>query len=321
MTVAATTATGMGTATAGATTDVATSPLSRAAAGVGLAGAACVAYGTLVERRWYRLRHLHLPGALRPDAERPVRVLHVSDVHLDPPQGHRVDFLAEVAREQVDLVVLTGDLLGARGAEDATVRALAPLTADGTPGVLVLGSNDLFAPTFKNPAHYFLDPERRIYGPRLDTDRMLDGLARQRIRTLRNEVVTVRTAAGPIAVGGIDDPHLHDTVLPDADVLRPTTTDAVLHLGLVHAPYTAALDLLVDTDHDVLLSGHTHGGQVRFPPVGAVVGNCDLPLDQVRGASRYRDRWLHVSPGLGHSRFAPFRFACRPEATILTLHP
>lgn len=308
-------------ATATGTTEVPGPSLTRTVAGIGAAGAACVAYGTLVERRWYRLRHVHLRGALRPGAERPLRLLHVSDVHLDPPQQHRVDFLAEVAREDVDLVVLTGDLLGSQGAEDAAVEALAPLTADGTPGVLVLGSNDLFGPTPKSPTTYFVDPDKRVFGSRLDTDRMLDGLARQRVRTLRNEAVTVETAAGTVAVGGIDDPHLNDTVLPDADDLRPVGDDAVLHLGLVHAPYTAALDLLVDTGHDLLMSGHTHGGQVRFPPIGAVVANCDLPLDQVRGASRYRDRWLHVSPGLGHSRYAPFRFACRPEATVLTLLP
>lgn len=288
-----------------ATTDVPTSLLTRTVAGLGATGAACVAYGTLVERRWYRLRHRHLPGALRPGAERPVRLLHVSDVHLDPPQQHRVDFLAEVAREHVDLVVLTGDLLGAVDAEDAAVAAVAPLTADGTPGVMVLGSNDLFGPTFKNPANYFLDPDRRVYGPPLDTDRMLDGLARHRIRTLRNEATTVMTAAGPVAVGGIDDPHLHTTSLPGPEALRPVAPDAVLHLGLVHAPYTAALDLLVDTGHDLLMSGHTHGGQVRFPPIGSVVANCDLPLDQVRGPSRFRGRWLHVSPGIGHSRYAP----------------
>ena len=47
--------------------------------------------------------------------------------------------------------------------------------------------------------------------------------------------------------------------------------------------------------------------------------NCDLPLDQARGESRYRDRWLHVSPGLGHSKYTPFRVACRPEATLLEL--
>jgi A/G-specific adenine glycosylase len=58
---------------------------------------------------------------------------------------------------------------------------------------------------------------------------------------------------------------------------------------------------------------------VRIPGVGAVVANCDLPLDRARGASHYRDRWLHVSPGLGHSKYTPFRIACRPEATLLEL--
>lgn len=295
--------------------------LTRAGAAVAATGVACVAYGTLVERRWYRLRHRHVRGALRPGAVRPLRILHVSDVHLDPPQQHRVDFLAEVARERVDLVVLTGDLLGSVGAEDATVDALAPLTADGTPGVVVLGSNDRYGPTPKSPTRYFTEPDHRLHGPALDTERMLDGLARNRVTPLQNSATTISTAAGSVAVGGIDDPHMPDTVLPPVEVLRPTAEDAVLTLGLVHAPYTAALDLLVETGHDLLLSGHTHGGQVRFPPIGAVIANCDLPLDQIRGLSRYRARWLHVSPGLGHSRYAPFRFACRPEATVLTLLP
>ncbi len=94
---------------------------------------------------------------------------------------------------------------------------------------------------------------------------------------------------------------------------------AELHLGLVHAPYVAALDLLVEVGADVLLAGHTHGGQVRLPGVGALTANCDLPLDRARGASRWRDRWLHVTPGLGQSCYAPYRFCCRPEASVLHL--
>jgi len=283
-------------------------------------GATCVAYGVLVERRWYRLRHIDLPGALRPGAQDPIRVLHLSDLHLDPPQDHKIAFLAEIADVDVDLVVLTGDLLGAADAEDTVVAALAPVLA-GRPGVLVLGTNDLFGPTGKHPFVYFSDPDARMYGEPLQTQRMIDGLADLGVTTLRNDRTVVTTKQGDIAVGGIDDPHFHEALLPTPDAVSPQIEDAVLHLGLVHAPYTAALDLLVDTDHDVLLAGHTHGGQVRFPPIGALVANCDLPLDQVRGESRYRDAWLHVNPGLGTSRYAPFRFACRPEATVLTLHP
>lgn len=282
------------------------------------AGAACVAYGTLIERRWYRLRRVVLPRALR----RPGRftILHLSDIHLIPGQEHRIRFIASLADQDHDLVVVTGDLLGAEDAEDLTVAALAPLTSRGRPGLVVLGSNDRFGPLPKSPTAYFTHPDRRIHGVPLDTARLVDGLAHHGYRTLVNEASTLDTPAGTIGVGGIDDPHLATTTIPAPSAVTPPGTQAhLVNLGLVHAPYTAALDVLVEAGHDVLLAGHTHGGQVRFPPFGAVVGNCDLPLGQIRGASRYRERWLHVSPGLGHSRYAPFRFACRPEATLLEL--
>lgn len=282
------------------------------------AAAACVAYGSIIERRWYRRRRLVLPRTLRSAGR--LTILHISDIHLIPGQDHRIRFLHSLADGDHDLVVVTGDLLGAEDAEDLTVAALAPLTSRGRTGLVVLGSNDLFGPIAKSPTAYFTRPERRVHGAPLDTDRLVTGLANAGYRTLSNEAFTLETPVGRVGVGGIDDPHLDTTVLPPPAAVTPPTDDEVLcNLGLVHAPYTAALDVLVDAGHDLLLSGHTHGGQVRFPPIGAVVGNCDLPLDQIRGASRYRGRWLHVSPGLGHSRYAPFRFACRPEATLLEL--
>jgi uncharacterized protein len=294
-------------------------PLTRAAAATAAAGAGCVAYGVAIERRWYRLRRVTLPGVLRRPGT--LRVLHVSDLHLLPGQDHRVEFLAGLERLDHDLVVASGDLLGAPDVEDLTAAALAPLTTRGRPGLVVLGSNDLFGPVLKSPFSYFTDPDRRTYGVRLDTDRLIDRLASYGYTTLRGEAMTLDTAAGRVAVGGFDDPHLPTTVLPDPrQVAAPRGSDgAALHLGLVHAPYLAALDVLADAGHDLLLAGHTHGGQVRLPGVGALVANCDLPLNQTRGMSRHRDRWLHVSPGLGHSRYAPFRFACRPEATLLEL--
>ncbi len=73
----------------------------------------------------------------------------------------------------------------------------------------------------------------------------------------------------------------------------------------------------------LVMAGHTHGGQLRVPGVGALVTNCDLPTRQARGLSTWssggREAWLHVSAGLGTSPYAPVRFACRPEATLLTL--
>ncbi len=290
----------------------------RTVAGLALAGAGCVAYGTLVERRWYRLRRLRIENVLRRPGT--LRILHLTDLHLVPGRDHLVDFVLALADLDHDVVVVTGDLLGAPGAEELAADILAPLTDGGRPGLVVLGSNDLFGPVLKAPWSYLTDPERRTFGVPLDTEGLIERLGAGGYRTLRAETATVETAAGTIAVGGLEDPHLETTVLPDPAVVAPQEDlEAILHLGLVHAPYLAALDVLVDAGHDLLLAGHTHGGQVRLPGVGALVANCDLPLAQVRGLSHHRDAWLHVSAGLGYSRYAPFRFACRPEATVLEL--
>jgi predicted MPP superfamily phosphohydrolase len=115
----------------------------------------------------------------------------------------------------------------------------------------------------------------------------------------------------------MDDPHIRreDLTVPVPANGGPER----LRIGVVHSPYRRSLDAFERNGYELLLAGHTHGGQVRLPGIGALVANCDLPLDQARGLSRWGSSWLHVSAGLGTSKFAPFRFACRPEATLLTL--
>jgi len=291
------------------------------ALGAGIAaGGALLAYGAL-EARWYRLRRLVLPDVLRrPGAT--LRVLHVSDVHLARGQDHRVRFLRSLAALEPDLTVITGDLLGDVGMEDAAADAVAALTGPGRPGLFVIGSNDLYGPLWKSPHRYLTRQRRPVNGVPLDLDRLVARLASHGYTTVRNGAAAVETRAGTVAVGGIDDPHLEETVIPDPAVVAPAASgeaDPTLRLGLVHAPYLAALDTLAAAGHDLLLAGHTHGGQIRVPGIGALAANCDLPLRQARGESRYRDRWLHVSPGLGHSKYTPVRVACRPEATLLEL--
>lgn len=290
---------------------------SRFVAGAAAGAAACVTYGALVERWWFRRRDHVLDGVL--DSGPPLSILHLADTHLTPPDPRLVEHVRELGRTvDVDLVVATGDLLGAVGSEEATVEMLSWLTADGTPGLVVLGSNDLFGPVPKSPFGYFTDPDARRVGERLDTRGFITGLESTGWQVLRDERTTLEVGNRVLGVGGLEDPHLEGSRLPPAaTVARPADVD--LHLGLVHAPYTAALDLLVAAGADVLLAGHTHGGQVRLPGIGALTSNSDLPLDRARGPSRWRNRWLHVTPGLGQSCYAPYRFCCRPEASVLHL--
>ena len=96
-------------------------------------------------------------------------------------------------------------------------------------------------------------------------------------------------------------------------------------IGVIHAPYQNSLNTLVDAGASALIAGHTHGGQVCLPGYGAFTTNCDLPRKQAKGLSSWqhnrRAAFLNVSAGLGNSIYAPVRFACRPEATLITLIP
>jgi len=118
-----------------------------------------------------------------------------------------------------------------------------------------------------------------------------------------------------IEVVGLDDPHIerHDLRI------APRTDHGSVGLAVVHAPDPVAE--LAALGYDLILSGHTHGGQVRLPVLGALVTNSTIPTKLSMGLSRLGRSFLHVSPGLGTSKYAPFRFLCRPEGTLLELVP
>jgi predicted MPP superfamily phosphohydrolase len=137
------------------------------------------------------------------------------------------------------------------------------------------------------------------------------------------------------SVGWLDLTHRRTTLsIQGTDVTLTGTDDAHLRrdryakvaghvdgfaIGVTHTPQRRVLDAMVADGHRLLLAGHTHGGQVRLPRVGALVTNCDLDRARARGLSPYGAAWLHVSAGLGTSPYAPVRLCCRPEASLLTL--
>jgi predicted MPP superfamily phosphohydrolase len=284
-----------------------------AAGAVAAAGVACVGYGVLVERDWYRLRRQRVE-ALEP-GQPPLTVLHLSDLHLTAADGRRLAFLERLAGEPVDLVVLTGDMLGEPGALDPVLDALGRFRPR-LGAVAVLGSNDYWAPRFRNPLSYFLGPSSRRHrsSGRNPWRELTEGLRARGWTVLSND----RGRLGDVELAGMDDPHIRRD---DPAVAVPPNGQVRLRLGVVHSPYRRALDAFAGNGYDLVLAGHTHGGQVRLPGVGALVTNCDLPREQVRGLSRWGSSWLHVSAGLGTSKYAPFRFACRPEASLLDVVP
>ncbi|OZM73457.1 metallophosphoesterase [Amycolatopsis antarctica] len=281
-------------------------------------GAATLGYSAGIERRHWTLRTAELP-VLGPGT-RPVKILHISDLHMLPTQQSKQRWVAALDELQPDLVVNTGDNLAHPQAVPSVLRALGPLLT--RPGVFIFGSNDYYGPKPKNPARYLLPKGRakRVHGTRLPWRDLRAALIERGWLDLTHVRRTIDIAGQNVFAAGVDDPHIRRDRY--SDIAGAPDPGAVLRLGLTHSPEPRVLDAFARDGYDLVLAGHTHGGQLRLPGVGALVTNCELDRSRARGASRWgKDMWLHVSAGLGTSPYAPLRFACPPEATLLTLVP
>jgi predicted MPP superfamily phosphohydrolase len=305
------------------------------AAGVVLGATAAAAlgafaWGVFVERSRFTVRHEVLP-VLEPGS-RSLTILHLSDLHMAPWQRDKQDFVRSLVRYEPDLIVDTGDNLGHVDGIPGIRRAFEPFR--GIPGVFVHGSNDFNGPMPKNPFSYFGGPSSSQHRkPDLDTA-ALNAFFTEDLGwlDLNNAARALETRGHRIELFGTGDAHRgwdRLDVLPGAiEALREEVEwDAeggdVLKLGVTHAPYRRVLNSLTNQGADLILAGHTHGGQVRIPGLPALVTNCDIPRHQAQGLSvwegRRRSALLNVSAGLGTSIYAPVRFACPPEAVVLTL--
>jgi predicted MPP superfamily phosphohydrolase len=290
--------------------------IARVAAGTAAAGAATVAYAAVIERRHWTLRTATLP-VLAPGA-RPLRVLHISDLHMLPGQGAKQRWVSALADLNPDLVVNTGDNLAHQHAVPSVVRALGPLL--DKPGLFIFGSNDYYAPRPKNPVRYLTKTKKRIRGIPLPWKDLRAAFVERGWLDLTHVRRGFTVAGQGLVAAGVDDPHLRRDRY--AEIAGQPDPGATLRLGLTHSPEPRVLDAFAHDGYDLVLAGHTHGGQLRLPGYGAIVTNCELDRSRARGASRWgAHTWLHVSAGLGTSPYAPVRFACPPEASLLTLVP
>ncbi len=289
------------------------------------AGAGLTAYAAW-EARAFTLREVTVP--LLPAGQRPLRVLHVSDVHMTPGQRRKQDWLAGLASLRPDLVVNTGDNLAHRDSVPVVRDSLGSLL--DVPGVFVFGSNDYYSPTLKNPLLYLLpdNGKRNTHTPLLPWRELGAEFRKAGWVDLTNTRESLTVGETTFAFAGVDDPHLELDRL-DA-VAGPADPDADVRLAVAHAPYLRVLDQFAGDGYDAIVAGHTHGGQVCVPFVGALTTNCDLEPARAKGLHRHPadsqdgdpgSSWLHVSAGVGTSPYARIRVACRPEATLMTFVP
>jgi predicted MPP superfamily phosphohydrolase len=291
-----------------------------------LGGEAGLGYSAGVEVRAFTLRRVEV--VVLPPGQRPLKVLHLSDLHMTPTQGRKQRWLRSLAGLGPDLVVNTGDNLAHLDVIPTLLDSLGPLL--DVPGVFVFGSNDYFAPSLRNPVRYLLpnDRFRNVHTPKLPIETLRSAFTAAGWLDLTNTRDRLTVGETTMAFAGVDDPHLGYDDL--AAVAGPAPREVDLRLGVTHAPYLRVLDQYAADGYDLTFAGHTHGGQLCLPVKGALVTNCDLDTARAKGLHRHpadstpgdpASSWLHVSAGAGTSPYAPVRFCCRPEATLLTLLP
>ena len=267
---------------------------------------------------------------LLPAGAPPLRVLHLSDLHMTPGQARKQAWLRDLATA----AARPGRRHRRQPGPPRRGGAACSTAYDGlldVPGVFVFGSNDYFAPILKNPLRYLLpDDGRRNTGvAQLPWPDLADALAERGLaRPDQPAAHARRSAALRIAFAGVDDPHLGYDRLDL--VAGPADRTADLRLAVTHAPYLRVLDQFAADGYDAIIAGHTHGGQVCLP--GRRRADHQLRPRPARAKGLHRhpadsapgdpgSSWLHVSAGLGTSPYARIRVACRPEATLATLVP
>ena len=264
----------------------------------------------------YQLRQVSLP--LLPSGARDIRILHFSDLHLTPARKREIADIKGWAKLKPDLVISTGDFLAHRKAVGVALNALNELL--DLPGLYVFGSNDYYAPKFKNPLSYLKkDSGERNLGEKLPIGEFDRELQNRGWINLNNKRSSITINGLTIDIRGTDDAHLE---LDEYErVAGKKNSD--LSIGVTHAPYSRVLDAMARDEIDLIFAGHTHGGQVRMPWFGgsrSLTTNCDLPNWRSRGLTKIDSQpYLNVSAGMGYSPFAPFRIFCPSEVSLITL--
>lgn len=251
------------------------------------------------------------PGTLREKDS--FDILQVADLHMIPGQDEKIEWVRSLDELQPDLVVNTGDNLSDLHGVPDVLHALGPLL--NRPGVFVFGTNDYWAPRPANPFGYLVGKKHEPSYVDLPWKGMRAAFIEHGWRDATHRRLEFKVGDVRLAVSGVDDPH-HD--LDDySTIAGAPNADADLSIALVHAPEPRVLKQFADDGYQLSLSGHTHGGQLCLPGSNAIVTNCGIDRPRVQGLHRFDDMFMHVSNGLGQSKYVPFRVFCRPSATII----
>ena len=274
-----------------------------------LGAAAVGAYGIFIEPYRLRVRRLRLAIPSMRAADAAIRILHVTDLHLRAGDKRRVRMLHRLGSLEPDLLLLTGDLI--HGGPDpaaeleTAIAALAPIRARYG-AYAVLGNHDHVR---RHRIKGWLGHPLRFS----DTTPLVRTLEAHGIRVLTNTHASVTVRGQPLTLVGVDDPFYWQDDIRRATAGAPRDTTRLL---LAHSP--DIVRTLDDERFDLILCGHTHGGQVRLAESIVWHTNTRVPLPRNAGLMQLGPHRVYCSAGVGVS-VLPLRLNCPPEVGWIEL--
>ena len=308
--------------------------------------------GDLLQRAYNGKSH-------EPAGEPVLTILHLSDFHLRRNfKGKKLfEFVKSLSRLEPDFIFITGDLLGSNNSMDSLIEMLAPLRAK-LARYAVLGVHDHYDKAFVEFVKNMFK-RKREYKKENDIPYLVKRLKNIGIEVLMNEGRSFRPGGSrrgidSIEIIGLDDPvinkididrafsgntlehsyyrdlHLQDkssyrriykdVFNPNKEKVHRINKKGKLRIGLIHTPDNDSIISLAGRNIDILFCGHTHGGQVRLPLIGAIVSGCKIKVKFASGLFYFKNMVLYVTRGLGEGKYSPFRFYCPPEASLVKIY-
>jgi len=270
-------------------------------------------YGTRVETRRYRLETIKLnTGTVggAPEQKQFLKILHISDLHLSGNDDEKVKFIRRITDDDYDLVILTGDVF-----EFLDGLKYGPQLLSRQPRLgayAVFGNHDYYDYSILNKT--FGRFNRKFRHPRIrnNVEPHRISLELGGFKVLVNESIFLSQAN--LFIVGVDYPGIKESQL---DLLMQKAPADALKLALFHLP--KHLEMLSRAKFDAAFGGHTHGGQIRVPGIGALITDSELPRENASGIVKIGQTQIHISRGLGADPRSNIRLFCPPAATVIEL--
>lgn len=239
------------------------------------------------------------------------KILHISDIHFKEFMNDTDTFRLLSSTKMADLVLITGDFITTDNDIEPAVNFLKQLQSnDGI--YAILGNHDYVYSTIIE--HFVMS---RIRGDiKNNVKKLVDSIRKIGINMLINESALLETRGARIFIEGTDDPAIGNPKISEKNEQYEISDLKIL---LTHSPDMLYLDDYAKKDFDIVLCGHTHGGQIRLPFLGPLFTSTKYaPRNECYGLFKKKKSIVHVSAGIGYSAL-PIRINCPSEITVFTL--